>query len=126
MLSVLSVTSAVTEETQQPEALVARGFELAPPVVCAAPSSVNTNMVEEVVHPCNPNPCPSNHLCQVNRKGCLDEINCQPFVCVPGATPAPPPAAGPSPAPSFATAPVVALPTSHPPSFAPSPAPASV
>lgn len=48
------------------------------------PSSVNSNIVEEVVHPCNPNPCPSNHLCQVNRKGCFDEINCQPFVCVPG------------------------------------------
>uniref|UniRef100_A0A8C5HGK9 Reversion-inducing cysteine-rich protein with Kazal motifs n=1 Tax=Gouania willdenowi TaxID=441366 RepID=A0A8C5HGK9_GOUWI len=35
-----------------------------------------------VIHPCNPNPCPSNHLCQVNRKGCLDELNCQPYLCV--------------------------------------------
>lgn len=51
-----------------------------------APSSVGNN-VEEVIHPCNPNPCPSNHLCQVNRKGCLDELNCQPYVCVPGMTP---------------------------------------
>lgn len=48
---------------------------------------MDANVVEEVVHPCNPNPCPSNHLCQVNRRGCFDEINCQPFVCVPGAAP---------------------------------------
>ncbi|KAM6953658.1 LOW QUALITY PROTEIN: reversion-inducing cysteine-rich protein with Kazal motifs [Aplochiton taeniatus] len=41
------------------------------------------NVVEEVIHPCNPNPCPSNHLCEVNRKGCHDEL-CQPFFCVPG------------------------------------------
>lgn len=49
-----------------------------------APSSLGTNTVEEVIHPCNPNPCPSNHICQVNRKGCLDELNCQPYLCVPG------------------------------------------
>uniref|UniRef100_A0A4W6EP23 Reversion-inducing cysteine-rich protein with Kazal motifs n=1 Tax=Lates calcarifer TaxID=8187 RepID=A0A4W6EP23_LATCA len=48
------------------------------------PSSLGNNIVEEVIHPCNPNPCPSNHLCQVNRKGCLDELNCQPYLCVPG------------------------------------------
>uniref|UniRef100_A0A665VUH4 Reversion-inducing cysteine-rich protein with Kazal motifs n=1 Tax=Echeneis naucrates TaxID=173247 RepID=A0A665VUH4_ECHNA len=48
------------------------------------PSSLSNNIVEEVIHPCNPNPCPSNHLCQVNRKGCLDELNCQPYLCVPG------------------------------------------
>ncbi|XP_078018677.1 reversion-inducing cysteine-rich protein with Kazal motifs [Epinephelus lanceolatus] len=48
------------------------------------PSSLGNNIVEEVVHPCNPNPCPNNHLCQVNRKGCLDELNCQPYLCVPG------------------------------------------
>uniref|UniRef100_A0A669BJD5 Reversion-inducing cysteine-rich protein with Kazal motifs n=1 Tax=Oreochromis niloticus TaxID=8128 RepID=A0A669BJD5_ORENI len=48
------------------------------------PSSLGTNTVEEVIHPCNPNPCPSNHICQVNRKGCLDELNCQPYLCVPG------------------------------------------
>ncbi|XP_026148357.1 reversion-inducing cysteine-rich protein with Kazal motifs [Mastacembelus armatus] len=47
------------------------------------PSSLGNN-IEEVIHPCNPNPCPSNHLCQVNRKGCLDELNCQPYLCVPG------------------------------------------
>lgn len=51
-----------------------------------APSSLGNNIVEEVIHPCNPNPCPSNHLCQVNRKGCLDELNCQPYLCVPGRT----------------------------------------
>lgn len=56
-----------------------------------APSSVDNNIVEEVIHPCNPNPCPSNHLCQVNRRGCLDELNCQPYVCVPGTAPPPPP-----------------------------------
>ncbi|KAF0028369.1 hypothetical protein F2P81_019456 [Scophthalmus maximus] len=48
------------------------------------PSALGNNVVEEVIHPCNPNPCPSNHLCQVNRKGCLDELNCQPYLCVPG------------------------------------------
>lgn len=82
-------------------------------------------MVEEVVHPCNPNPCPSNHLCQVNRKGCFDEINCQPFVCVPGATsaaPAPPAAA---PFPFAALAPSPSLSSPSPASaFVPSPAPA--
>lgn len=51
-----------------------------------APSSLGSNTVEEVIHPCNPNPCPSNHICQVNRKGCLDELNCQPYLCVPGKT----------------------------------------
>uniref|UniRef100_A0A8C3AEU5 Reversion-inducing cysteine-rich protein with Kazal motifs n=1 Tax=Cyclopterus lumpus TaxID=8103 RepID=A0A8C3AEU5_CYCLU len=48
------------------------------------PSSLGNSIVEEVIHPCNPNPCPSNHLCQVNRRGCLDELTCQPFLCVPG------------------------------------------
>uniref|UniRef100_A0A3B4FC90 Reversion-inducing-cysteine-rich protein with kazal motifs n=1 Tax=Pundamilia nyererei TaxID=303518 RepID=A0A3B4FC90_9CICH len=48
------------------------------------PSSLGSNTVKEVIHPCNPNPCPSNHICQVNRKGCLDELNCQPYLCVPG------------------------------------------
>ncbi|XP_047424074.1 reversion-inducing cysteine-rich protein with Kazal motifs [Mugil cephalus] len=48
------------------------------------PSSLGNSIIEEVIHPCNPNPCPSNHLCQVNRKGCVDELSCQPFVCVPG------------------------------------------
>ncbi|KAM4543348.1 reversion-inducing cysteine-rich protein with Kazal motifs [Fundulus diaphanus] len=47
------------------------------------PSSLDNTIVEEILHPCNPNPCPSNHLCQVNRKGCFDEINCQPYRCVP-------------------------------------------
>uniref|UniRef100_A0A672HW58 Reversion-inducing cysteine-rich protein with Kazal motifs n=1 Tax=Salarias fasciatus TaxID=181472 RepID=A0A672HW58_SALFA len=49
-----------------------------------SPSSLGNSIVEEVIHPCNPNPCPSNHLCQVNRKGCLDEVSCQPYLCVPG------------------------------------------
>lgn len=52
----------------------------------SAPSSLGNSVVEEVIHPCNPNPCPSNHLCQVNRKGCLDELNCQPYLCLPGWT----------------------------------------
>ncbi|XP_041823757.1 reversion-inducing cysteine-rich protein with Kazal motifs isoform X2 [Melanotaenia boesemani] len=48
------------------------------------PSSLGNSIMEEVIHPCNPNPCPSNHLCQVNRKGCLDDLSCQPYLCVPG------------------------------------------
>ncbi|MEQ2289899.1 hypothetical protein AMECASPLE_037943, partial [Ameca splendens] len=48
------------------------------------PSSLDNTVAEQIIHPCNPNPCPSNHLCQVNRRGCLDETNCQPYVCVPG------------------------------------------
>ncbi|KAG7278690.1 hypothetical protein CRUP_030084, partial [Coryphaenoides rupestris] len=43
-----------------------------------------SDAIEEVIHPCNPNPCPSNHLCQVNRKGCHDDFNCLPYFCVPG------------------------------------------
>lgn len=45
------------------------------------PSIHPTSVVEEVIHPCNPSPCPSNHLCQVNRRGCLDD--CLPYICVP-------------------------------------------
>ncbi|KAK0142286.1 Reversion-inducing cysteine-rich protein with Kazal motifs [Merluccius polli] len=45
---------------------------------------LNNSASDEVIHPCNPNPCPSNHLCQVNRKGCHDDFNCQPYFCVPG------------------------------------------
>ncbi|XP_061411665.1 reversion-inducing cysteine-rich protein with Kazal motifs [Lethenteron reissneri] len=39
---------------------------------------------EEVVHPCNPNPCPTSHLCEVNRKGCTPGQDCLPYLCVPG------------------------------------------
>uniref|UniRef100_A0A8C2CU69 Reversion-inducing cysteine-rich protein with Kazal motifs n=1 Tax=Cyprinus carpio TaxID=7962 RepID=A0A8C2CU69_CYPCA len=42
------------------------------------------NTVEEVIHPCNPSPCPSSHLCQVNRKGCHPGHDCLPYFCVPG------------------------------------------
>uniref|UniRef100_A0A8B9RIA1 Reversion-inducing cysteine-rich protein with Kazal motifs n=1 Tax=Astyanax mexicanus TaxID=7994 RepID=A0A8B9RIA1_ASTMX len=42
------------------------------------------NIIEEVIHPCNPNPCPSNHLCEVNRKGCHAGQDCLPYFCVPG------------------------------------------
>lgn len=42
------------------------------------------NIIEEVIHPCNPNPCPSNHLCEVNRKGCHPGQDCKPYFCVPG------------------------------------------
>uniref|UniRef100_A0AAY5EEX4 Reversion-inducing cysteine-rich protein with Kazal motifs n=1 Tax=Electrophorus electricus TaxID=8005 RepID=A0AAY5EEX4_ELEEL len=42
------------------------------------------NIIEEVIHPCNPNPCPSNHLCEVNRKGCHQGQDCLPYFCVPG------------------------------------------
>ncbi|KAJ8413281.1 hypothetical protein AAFF_G00092770 [Aldrovandia affinis] len=47
------------------------------------PSSLG-NIIEEVIHPCNPNPCPSNHLCEVNRKGCQLGQDCLPYFCVPG------------------------------------------
>uniref|UniRef100_A0A3P9AN91 Reversion-inducing cysteine-rich protein with Kazal motifs n=1 Tax=Esox lucius TaxID=8010 RepID=A0A3P9AN91_ESOLU len=47
------------------------------------PSSLG-NIIEEVIHPCNPNPCPSNHLCEVNRKGCQPGQDCLPFFCMPG------------------------------------------
>uniref|UniRef100_A0A8C9U327 Reversion-inducing cysteine-rich protein with Kazal motifs n=1 Tax=Scleropages formosus TaxID=113540 RepID=A0A8C9U327_SCLFO len=42
------------------------------------------HLVEEMIHPCNPNPCPSNHLCEVNRKGCQTGHDCLPNICVPG------------------------------------------
>ncbi|KAK7124115.1 hypothetical protein R3I93_022277 [Phoxinus phoxinus] len=48
-----------------------------------APSPFD-NIIEEVIHPCNPNPCPSNHLCEVNRKGCHPGLDCLPYFCVPG------------------------------------------
>uniref|UniRef100_A0A8C7R8P2 Reversion-inducing cysteine-rich protein with Kazal motifs n=1 Tax=Oncorhynchus mykiss TaxID=8022 RepID=A0A8C7R8P2_ONCMY len=47
------------------------------------PSSLG-NIIEEVIHPCNPNPCLSNHLCEVNRKGCQPGQDCLPYFCVPG------------------------------------------
>ncbi|KAK2119976.1 hypothetical protein P7K49_001362 [Saguinus oedipus] len=40
------------------------------------------NIVEEVTHPCNPNPCPANELCEVNRKGCVSGDPCLPYSCV--------------------------------------------
>lgn len=42
------------------------------------------NIVEEVTHPCNPNPCPANELCEVNRKGCPSGDPCLPYSCVQG------------------------------------------
>ncbi|XP_055973185.1 reversion-inducing cysteine-rich protein with Kazal motifs isoform X3 [Sorex fumeus] len=42
------------------------------------------NIVEEVTHPCNPNPCPANELCEVNRRGCLTGDPCLPYSCVQG------------------------------------------
>ncbi|XP_043746999.1 reversion-inducing cysteine-rich protein with Kazal motifs [Cervus elaphus] len=47
------------------------------------PSSLG-NIVEEVTHPCNPNPCPANELCEVNRKGCPSGDPCLPYACVQG------------------------------------------
>uniref|UniRef100_UPI00358FF050 reversion-inducing cysteine-rich protein with Kazal motifs n=1 Tax=Myxine glutinosa TaxID=7769 RepID=UPI00358FF050 len=37
---------------------------------------------EEIVHPCNPDPCPSGELCEVNRNGCLPGEDCTPFYCL--------------------------------------------
>ncbi|XP_043921043.1 reversion-inducing cysteine-rich protein with Kazal motifs [Protopterus annectens] len=48
-----------------------------------SPSPLN-RIVEEVIHPCNPNPCPANQLCEVNRKGCQQGQECLPYFCVPG------------------------------------------
>ncbi|XP_028659896.1 reversion-inducing cysteine-rich protein with Kazal motifs [Erpetoichthys calabaricus] len=48
-----------------------------------SPSTLG-NIVEEVIHPCNPNPCPSNQLCEVNRKGCQPGQDCLPYFCVQG------------------------------------------
>uniref|UniRef100_A0A672JRZ8 Reversion-inducing cysteine-rich protein with Kazal motifs n=1 Tax=Sinocyclocheilus grahami TaxID=75366 RepID=A0A672JRZ8_SINGR len=42
------------------------------------------NSIEEVIHPCNPSPCPSSQLCEVNRKGCHPGHDCLPYFCVPG------------------------------------------
>lgn len=53
------------------------------PILTPAPSNLG-NIIEEVIHPCNPNPCPSNHLCEVNRKGCQPGQDCLPYLCVPG------------------------------------------
>ncbi|XP_017294946.1 reversion-inducing cysteine-rich protein with Kazal motifs [Kryptolebias marmoratus] len=48
------------------------------------PSSLGNTRVGEVIHPCNPNPCPSNYICQVNRQGCSNMSNCEPYLCEPG------------------------------------------
>ncbi|XP_072567135.1 reversion-inducing cysteine-rich protein with Kazal motifs-like [Paramormyrops kingsleyae] len=42
------------------------------------------DITQEVIHPCNPNPCPSNQLCEVNRKGCQPGQDCLPYFCMPG------------------------------------------
>ncbi|KAM3929755.1 reversion-inducing cysteine-rich protein with Kazal motifs isoform 1-T1 [Leptodactylus fuscus] len=47
-------------------------------------SSSLDNTTEDVTHPCNPNPCPANHLCEVNRKECLPGEPCLPYVCTKG------------------------------------------
>lgn len=49
----------------------------------SGPSNLG-NIVEEVTHPCNPNPCPANELCEVNRKGCPTGDLCLPYSCVQG------------------------------------------
>ncbi|XP_068092712.1 reversion-inducing cysteine-rich protein with Kazal motifs [Hyperolius riggenbachi] len=47
-------------------------------------SSPLVYVVEDVTHPCNPNPCPANHLCEVNRKECLPGEPCLPYSCAQG------------------------------------------
>ncbi|XP_042330486.1 reversion-inducing cysteine-rich protein with Kazal motifs isoform X2 [Sceloporus undulatus] len=42
------------------------------------------NIVEDVTHPCNPNPCATNELCEVNRKGCQPDEPCLPYFCAQG------------------------------------------
>ncbi|XP_060637465.2 reversion-inducing cysteine-rich protein with Kazal motifs isoform X1 [Anolis sagrei] len=46
------------------------------------PSSLDN--IEDVTHPCNPNPCAANELCEVNRKGCQPDEPCLPYFCVQG------------------------------------------
>nr|XP_056713840.1 reversion-inducing cysteine-rich protein with Kazal motifs [Euleptes europaea] len=46
--------------------------------------SILGNIVEDVTHPCNPNPCAANQLCEVNRKGCQLGEPCLPYICVQG------------------------------------------
>lgn len=52
-------------------------------ILFPGPSSLG-NIVEDVTHPCNPNPCAANQLCEVNRKGCQSGELCLPYLCVPG------------------------------------------
>ncbi|XP_029445745.1 reversion-inducing cysteine-rich protein with Kazal motifs isoform X1 [Rhinatrema bivittatum] len=47
-------------------------------------SSPIDTIVEEVTHPCNPNPCPTNQLCEVNRRGCQSGEPCLPYFCIQG------------------------------------------
>ncbi|KAM4026628.1 reversion-inducing cysteine-rich protein with Kazal motifs isoform 5-T6 [Anomaloglossus baeobatrachus] len=47
-------------------------------------SSPLDNITEDVTHPCNPNPCPAHHLCEVNRKECLPGEPCLPYFCTKG------------------------------------------
>ncbi|KAM9308254.1 reversion-inducing cysteine-rich protein with Kazal motifs [Gastrophryne carolinensis] len=41
-------------------------------------------VVEDVTHPCNPNPCATNHLCEINRKECSFGEPCISYLCVQG------------------------------------------
>lgn len=54
------------------------------PLAAYLKSSSLDQVVEDITHPCNPNPCMANELCEVNRKGCHLEENCLPHFCVPG------------------------------------------
>ncbi|ETE66476.1 Reversion-inducing cysteine-rich protein with Kazal motifs, partial [Ophiophagus hannah] len=47
------------------------------------PSTLD-NIIEDVTHPCNPNPCAANQLCEVNRKGCQPLEPCLPYFCIQG------------------------------------------
>ncbi|KAF5917794.1 hypothetical protein HPG69_013634 [Diceros bicornis minor] len=44
----------------------------------SGPSTLG-NIVEEVTHPCNPSPCPTSELCEVNRRGCPSGDPCLPY-----------------------------------------------
>lgn len=37
--------------------------------------------LQEVTTPCNPNPCPEEETCWVNRRKCRHPESCSPFVC---------------------------------------------
>lgn len=51
---------------------------------CSTDPSTLGNIVEDVTHPCNPNPCAASELCEVNRKGCQPGEPCLPYFCVQG------------------------------------------
>ncbi|KAK7483912.1 hypothetical protein BaRGS_00024796, partial [Batillaria attramentaria] len=40
-----------------------------------------TDLEEEVTHPCNPNPCQADEVCELRRRKCKDPSHCKQFIC---------------------------------------------